>query len=82
MLVRGGNVGERIVDFAERMQNKMVVVNMYFKREEEYMVMHIGRCTQMNYILCNNVQSERARRLQDGFREEWSWSALDGDRLW
>ncbi|XP_051790281.1 uncharacterized protein LOC127529729 [Erpetoichthys calabaricus] len=47
--------GQRIVDFAKRMD--MAVVNTYFKKREEHRVMYKsrGRFTQVDYILCRRV---------------------------
>ncbi|KAG2467630.1 ZDH14 palmitoyltransferase, partial [Polypterus senegalus] len=47
--------GQRIVDFAKRMD--MAVVNTYFKKREEHRVRYKsgGRCTQVDYILCRRV---------------------------
>ncbi|XP_051780173.1 craniofacial development protein 2-like [Erpetoichthys calabaricus] len=47
--------GQRIVDFAKRMD--IAVVNMYFKKREEHRVTYKsgGRCTQVDYILCRRV---------------------------
>ncbi|KAG2460301.1 DAT protein, partial [Polypterus senegalus] len=47
--------GQRIVDFAKRMD--MAFVNMYFKKREEHRVMYKsgGRFTQVDYILCRRV---------------------------
>ncbi|XP_051776636.1 uncharacterized protein LOC127526150 [Erpetoichthys calabaricus] len=47
--------GQRIVDFAKRMD--MAVVNMYFKKREEHRVTYKsgGRCTRVDYILCRRV---------------------------
>ncbi|XP_051775811.1 craniofacial development protein 2-like [Erpetoichthys calabaricus] len=47
--------GQRIVDFAKRMD--MAVVNTYFKKREEHRVTYKsgGRCTQVDYILCRRV---------------------------
>ncbi|KAG2459970.1 CFDP2 protein, partial [Polypterus senegalus] len=43
--------GQRIVDFAKRMD--MAVVNTYFKKKEEHRVTYKsgGRCTKVDYIL-------------------------------
>ncbi|XP_051782811.1 uncharacterized protein LOC127527635 [Erpetoichthys calabaricus] len=47
--------GQRIVDFAKRMD--MAFVNTYFKKREEHRVTYKsgGRCTQVDYILCRRV---------------------------
>ncbi|XP_051784559.1 craniofacial development protein 2-like [Erpetoichthys calabaricus] len=47
--------GQRIVDFAKRMD--MAVVNTYFKKREEHKVTYKSgsRCTQVDYILCRRV---------------------------
>ncbi|XP_051784813.1 uncharacterized protein LOC127528357 [Erpetoichthys calabaricus] len=47
--------GQRIVDFAKRMD--MAVVNTYFKKREENRVTYKsgGRCTQVDYNLCRRV---------------------------
>ncbi|KAG2462366.1 CFDP2 protein, partial [Polypterus senegalus] len=47
--------GQRIVDFAKRMD--MAVVNTYFKKWEEHRVTYKsgGRCTQVDYILSRRV---------------------------
>ncbi|XP_051790361.1 craniofacial development protein 2-like [Erpetoichthys calabaricus] len=47
--------GQRIVDFAKRMD--MAVVNTYFKKREEHRITYKsgGRCTQVDYILCRRV---------------------------
>ncbi|KAG2465922.1 CFDP2 protein, partial [Polypterus senegalus] len=46
--------GQRIVDFAKRMD--MAVVNTYFKKREEHGVYKSGgRCRQVDYILCRSV---------------------------
>ncbi|KAG2455670.1 CFDP2 protein, partial [Polypterus senegalus] len=51
--------GQRIVDFAKRMD--MAVVNTYFKKMEEHRVMYKsgGRCTQADYILCRTVNLKK-----------------------
>ncbi|XP_051784638.1 uncharacterized protein LOC127528037 [Erpetoichthys calabaricus] len=53
--VKERNEGQRIVDFAKRMD--MAVVNTYFKKRVKHRVMYKsgGRCTQLDYILYRRV---------------------------
>ena len=48
--------GQRIVDFAKRMD--MAVLNTYFKKKEEYRVTYQsgGTRTQVDYVLCRRNQ--------------------------
>ena len=48
--------GQRIVDFAKRMD--MAVLNTYFKKKEEHRVTYQsgGRRTQVDYVLCRRSQ--------------------------
>ena len=48
--------GQRIVDFAKRMD--MAVLNTYFKNKEEHRVTYQSgsRCTQVDYVLCRRSQ--------------------------
>ena len=44
--------GQRLVDFAKRMD--MAIVNTYFKKKEEHRITYKsgGRCSQVDYVMC------------------------------
>ena len=52
--------GQKIVDFAKRME--MAVLNTYFRKKEEHRITYKsgGRCTQVDYILCRRSNLKEA----------------------